>query len=165
MNRALAIFARLAIILMGYAAASLGASAFFNVMMLGAAGLDPDTPVWALGMSLAAGIPVVTLVVAYFAFFPALVAIVVGEFLSVRDWLYYAIAGGFVGAGLVALLWYASTPQDYFGELEIDQRLFLTTVGCGMIGGMAYWLVAGRSAGNLRGRNSAPPTLPAPSGS
>ena len=41
-------------------------------------------------------IPFVALFVAYFAFIPAVVAIVLGEILGKRDWLFYALAGGVV---------------------------------------------------------------------
>ncbi len=39
-------------------------------------------------------IPFVALFVAYFAFIPAVPAIVIAEILGKRDWLFYALAGG-----------------------------------------------------------------------
>jgi len=83
------------------------------------------------------------------AFVPALVLIVIGEVARLRSLLYYAAAGAVVGLA------------SYFGS-NVELRLENTTdvspvfhplqlaAAAGIIGGLAYWLIAGRSAGRWR---------------
>ena len=79
----------------------------------------------------------------YIAFFPAMFVILFSEFTSRRDWLFFTVAGGLIAvyAPLVITLVWGSNRQS---ETE-----FLTmSLASGMIGGLAYWLVSGRNAGN-----------------
>jgi hypothetical protein len=83
------------------------------------------------------------------AFVPALLLIAVAEIMRLRSLLYYAAAGAVVG--------FAS----YFGS-DIELRLENTTdvapvfhplqlaAAAGIVGGLAYWLLAGRNAGRWR---------------
>ena len=87
MNRVLAYLLRLFAILAGYVAACLAASAFLHVIVFAWAGFEPgDAPRFIAG-SLIFSVPFVALFVAYFAFFPSLAVILVGEALGRRDWL------------------------------------------------------------------------------
>lgn len=165
----LRILGQLFLILLGYAAASAVASAFLHLIFLTSAGFEAnETPVIVMG-SIVFSIPFVALFVAYFAFLPAGVAIGIGEILGARDWLYYAIAGGVVGACVIALFWFyvppsidlepgAVAPRDPLVE---NPYVLFTLIGAGLVGGIAYWAVAGRLAGGWR----AAATLPARSGS
>jgi hypothetical protein len=84
------------------------------------------------------------------AFVPALLLIVVAEAARLRSLLYYAAAGAVVGL------------TSYFGS-NVEIRLENTTdvspvfhalqlaAAAGIIGGVAYWLLAGRNAGRWRG--------------
>ena len=83
------------------------------------------------------------------AFVPALLLIVVAEAMRLRSLLYYAVAGSVVGLA------------SYFGsdvELRLENTTDVTPVGhtlqlaaaAGIIGGLAYWLLAGRNAGRWR---------------
>ncbi len=77
---------------------------------------------------------------------PALLLVVLGEVLRIRSFIYYAVAGALVGLA------------SYFGS-NISARLENTTdippvehalplaAVAGIIGGVVYWLVAGRTAG------------------
>jgi hypothetical protein len=82
------------------------------------------------------------------AFVPALVAVVVAETWSFRSILYYAIAGavvGFVGyAGLV------NFDLDRIGATSYFRREMEIMIGAGIVGGLVYWLIAGRNAGVWR---------------
>lgn len=82
------------------------------------------------------------------AFVPALVAVVVAETWSFRSILYYAIAGavvGFVGyAGLV------NFDLDRIGATSYFRREMEIMIGAGIVGGLVYWLIAGRNAGAWR---------------
>ena len=83
------------------------------------------------------------------AFVPALLLIVVAEVMRLRNLLYYAAAGAVVGL------------TSYFGsnvELRLENTTDVTPVfhplqlaaAAGIVGGLAYWLLAGRNAGRWR---------------
>jgi hypothetical protein len=96
-------------------------------------------------------------VVAFFAtsfagavgFVPALLLIVLSEAVPFRSFIYYGVAGGLIGLAA------------YFGS-DISARLEVTTditpvanglqlaAAAGIIGGLIYWLIAGRNAGKWR---------------
>jgi hypothetical protein len=83
------------------------------------------------------------------AFLPALIVVVFAEIARMRSFIYYG-----VGGALVAL-------ASYYGS-DISIRLENTTdvapvgntlqlaAAAGIIGGLAYWLLAGRNAGRWR---------------
>ncbi len=83
------------------------------------------------------------------AFVPAVLLIIVAEIMRLRSLLYYAAAGAVVGLA------------SYFGS-NVEMRLENTTdvspafhplqlaAAAGIIGGLAYWLLAGRNAGRWR---------------
>jgi hypothetical protein len=80
---------------------------------------------------------------------PAALLIVLSEALRIRSFIYYGVAGALVGLA------------SYFGS-DISVRLENTTdvspvgnalqlaAAAGIIGGLAYWLIAGRRAGAWR---------------
>ena len=83
------------------------------------------------------------------AFVPALLLIAVAEVMRLRSLLYYAAAGAVVGL------------TSYFGsnvELRLENTTDVTPVfhplqlaaAAGIVGGLAYWLLAGRNAGRWR---------------
>ena len=81
---------------------------------------------------------------------PAFVLIVLAEAARIRSFIYYGVAGALVGLA------------SYFGS-SISVRLENTTdvppvehalqlaAAAGIIGGVVYWLIAGRRAGAWRG--------------
>ena len=96
------------------------------------------------------------LFVAYFAFMPAAVVILISEILSRRDWLFYALSGA-----VVAAIFLGFVHQTADANFDVtDASAVLAVIGCGMVGGIFYWLSAGRWAGSWR-----EPISPAPSGS
>lgn len=175
MNRIFLYLGRFALIIVGYAAASLAASAFMHLLFLGSAGFRADETPMLLSGSLFS-IPFVALFVAYFAFMPSIPAILLAEILGKRDWLFYALAGGAIGLVVFGFFWQAAGSMfDVSDAMGVSSEavaggdglpntyLALTMIACGMCGGMAYWLVAGRLAGNWR--DTAGSTSPGPSGS
>jgi hypothetical protein len=81
---------------------------------------------------------------------PAFVLIVLAEALRIRNFIYYGVAGALVGL------------SSYFGSnisMTLENTTDVTPVGhtlqlaaaAGIIGGVAYWLIAGRKAGAWRG--------------
>jgi hypothetical protein len=138
-SRLVAYLVRFAVILFGYVVASLAASAFVHVLFLAHDGYKPAWP----GPTTAAPLVLSVLFVALFAarlvFVPAALVILIGEVLGRRDWLFYTLGGAvivFVELGFM-------TDAAY---VETNSRLEM--IGCGMVGGIFYWLSAGRWAGS-----------------
>jgi hypothetical protein len=89
------------------------------------------------------------------AMLPALMVIVVAEAARMRSFLYYGVGGALVGLA------------SYFGS-DVSERLENTTdvvpvghslqlaAAAGIIGGLAYWLMAGRNAGRWRDPRTPP---------
>ena len=89
---------------------------------------------WLFTLATSAGI-------AFLAFVPAMIAILLAESFSWRSILYYALTGGAIGLFFGTIL-----PTDEPG------RVFLTRgaeimAGAGVAAGLVYWLFAGRNAG------------------
>ena len=158
MNRVLAYLFRFIVIILGYAVAALAASAFLNVVTLAWFGFTPEETRMVATGSFVFSIPFVALFVAYFAFIPAVFAIVIGEVTGKRDWLFYALAGAVVA--LVIIGFSRGGGGAAFAEIA-DLNFALVVIGSGMCGGIGYWLVAGRSAGSWR-RDRDDPISPAP---
>jgi hypothetical protein len=157
-SRFVAYLIRFAVILFGYVIASLAASAFLNILFLASLGYTPEHAHPTATASLYFSIPFVALFVAYFAFMPAAIVIIVSEIFSRRDWLFYALAGAVVAA---VFLGFVHRTADANFDVT-NTSAVLAVVGCGMVGGIFYWLSAGRWAGSWR---QAAPTSSAPSGS
>lgn len=154
MSRFLLLLGRFAIIVLGYASACLTASAFMNIMIAGSGGLTSSETDVAYRAGLFISIGAGALFVGYFAFLPAMVAIVIGEIAGKRDWLFYAIGGAVVGAIVVTLFWTGGEQPD------ADPAFALMILAAGISGSWVYWLIAGRGAGSWRRR---PPAVAATS--
>jgi len=73
---------------------------------------------------------------------PALVAVIVGEVLRLRSWLYYVPAGG---ASLAAVPLLAGAAEN--GAPAIPAGEYMTIfAAAGFAGGFIYWLLAGARA-------------------
>lgn len=100
---------------------------------------DPDRLSWSLEQVLLAA----THSAVFSAPF-ALVAAAIGEWQSIRSWVYYALAGTAISiAGFIAL---------YSGETSttssiVNQYAAVAYLCSGIVGGWAYWLFSGRYAG------------------
>ena len=99
-----------------------------------------------------------------FALIPAMLIALITEAFSIRSVLAYAIGGGVVGAacylGLVPF-----DPDTFRFEGIVRRHLEILT-GAGIVGGLVYWVIAGRNAGRWRESPSRlPPPPPLPSGS
>ncbi|CCD95647.1 conserved membrane hypothetical protein [Bradyrhizobium sp. ORS 375] len=92
-----------------------------------------------------------------FALIPALLIALITEAFSIRSVLAYAIGGGIVGAACyLGLIPFDPDTLRFDG---IDRRQLEILTGAGILGGLIYWLVAGRNAGRWR---ESPPRLPPP---
>lgn len=147
MTRIVAYLLRCVAILFGYAAASLAASAFLHLIVVAhfETGLE-NQPALTTAPFLFS-IPFVALFVAYFAFVPSAVVILISEVLARRDWLFHALGGGVVAAVFLGFLHEAADP-----DFEVTGAMpMLTVLGSGIVGGFTYWLCAGQWAGAWQG--------------
>ena len=158
MTAMLVYLGRFLVLIIGYAIASLAASLFLNVLLFSAINPRPEETLPVVVGSMVFSVPFFALFVAYFAFIPAVPAMLLGEVLGKRDWLFYALAGAVVAAVVIGMLTgMAETGQDFVS----DPSFALAIIGSGLVGGMAYWLVAGRSAGRWREATDREPISPA----
>lgn len=159
MSRIALILARFAVIIAGYVCAALAASAVLHLALIGAARFEPEQAPWLLVGSMAFSIPFVALFIGYFAFLPALVAIGITEFARWQDWLTYALAGGAIAIVVMSMFW-GRRPGDLALDVEgmppmraerlDDPQVIAALLAAGLVGGIAYWVVAGRGAGKWR---------------
>jgi hypothetical protein len=99
-----------------------------------------------------------------FALLPAMLIALITEALSIRSVLAYAIGGGVVG--LACYLGLVPFDPDNFRFEGIVRRHLEIMAGAGIVGGLVYWMIAGRNAGAWRvPRRRLPPPPPLPSGS
>jgi hypothetical protein len=99
-----------------------------------------------------------------FALIPAVLIALISEAFSIRSVLAYAIGGGVVGAACyLGLVPFDSETFQFEG---IVRRHLEILTGAGIVGGLVYWLIAGRNAGRWREPPMLlPPPPPLPSGS
>jgi predicted cobalt transporter CbtA len=74
---------------------------------------------------------------------PAFAAIIAGEVLRIRSWMFYVLAGG---ASLVAVPLLISSPRaDDIQSLPASPYMSIFAAA-GFVGGFVYWLLAGARA-------------------
>jgi hypothetical protein len=73
---------------------------------------------------------------------PALVAVVVGEVLKVRSWIYYVLAGG----AALAVIPILAAPQSADLARVAASHAMTIFAAAGFAGGFIYWLLAGARA-------------------
>jgi hypothetical protein len=154
----MALLGRLIVIFFAFLAACLvagmvvvGAIMFPEFSDLGAGPVDPGVLNIILGFGF--------IFVSGFALVPAMVVVAVTEAFYIRSALAYAIGGGLVGLACYLGLVPFDTVQLRFEGL-VRRHLEIMT-GAGILAGMVYWMLAGRSAGEWRIPPS-PPTRPLP---
>ena len=144
MNRLFACLGRFAVIVFGFFCASLAASAFLHRLVSGVVGLTGEEVTALMSGPALVSVPLVALFVGYFAFVPALPFMAAAEVLGRRDWLFHALCGGGVSLVIVGLHFVVDD-----GGRPVGPFLASLFVGTGLVGGIAYWAVAGRNAGLL----------------
>ena len=83
-----------------------------------------------------------------FALLPALIVVAITESLSIRSVLAYALGGGVVGlACYLGLVPFDMASWRFDG---IVRRHLEIMTGAGIVGGLIYWMIAGRNAGGWR---------------
>ena len=73
---------------------------------------------------------------------PGLIAVVVGEVLKIRSWMYYVPAGGAALAAIPIL----AAPQTVELAQVVGSHAMTVFAAAGFAGGLVYWLLAGARA-------------------
>jgi len=93
-----------------------------------------------------------------FALLPAAIIALITEAFSIRHILAYAVAGGLAGlCCYLAFIPFDTVNMTFNG---IVRRHLEVMVGAGILGGVVYWLIAGRNAGAWRVMPPPPRRLP-----
>jgi phosphotransferase system glucose/maltose/N-acetylglucosamine-specific IIC component len=93
-----------------------------------------------------------------FALLPALIVVLITEAFYIRSVLAYAIGGAIVGAACyLGLVPFDPDTMKFDG---IVRRHLEIMTGAGIVAGLIYWMIAGRSAGAWR--EPRPPLRPPP---
>jgi hypothetical protein len=99
-----------------------------------------------------------------FALLPALIVVLITEAFYVRSVLTYAVGGAIVGAACyLGLIPFDPNTMHFEG---IVRRHMEIMTGAGIVAGLVYWLIAGRTAGGWREPPRSlrpPPPLPSQS--
>jgi hypothetical protein len=93
-----------------------------------------------------------------FALLPAAIIALITEVFSIRHILAYAVGGAL--AGLFCYLGFIPFDTVNMTFNGIVRRHLEVMVGAGILGGVVYWLIAGRNAGGWRAVSPEPPPLP-----
>jgi hypothetical protein len=96
-----------------------------------------------------------------FALLPAMIIAAITEAFSIRSALAYAVGGALVG--LACYLGLVPFDPETLRFEGIVRRYLEIMTGAGIVAGLVYWMIAGRTAGawrTPRRRTPAPPPLP-----
>ena len=149
MTRFISYIIRFFLITIAFLSAAIGASAFMVFLLWGALSHgEIGNSEFQNFVHLAAGIstPLLAAFVAYYTFLPAMLVALISEYLAKRSWLFHALGG--ITVALVAI----SRRVDANSFATPPSGIMLVIVASGVIFGTIYWLIAGRSAGQISGR-------------
>jgi hypothetical protein len=137
MTRFVSHILRFILITAGFIAAIITASLFILVLVWGGM-LRGDTETERLlGVAVGLSLPIVMAFAGYYAFAPGIAFAVIAEVTARRSWLFHS-AGG-MAVAMIALA--------IRSEIQMRPGLVMIVLAAGAVGGTAYWLIAGRSAG------------------
>ena len=111
----------------------------FGSWKLGVAASDPDhQPFAVFGFVFAA--PVLLVMLLSMMWLPAAIGVLISETFAIRSWMFHA------GNGAVSA-WIGWSLFGYIDDSRIPLNEPLPVVAAGLAGGLAYWVIAGWSAG------------------
>ena len=102
----------------------------------------PSDPLLRQGMTVFAMVLFAGTVTPALKALPAVIAVVAGEVLRIRSWMYYVLAGG---ASLAAIPILAARPGADLAAILASQYMTIFAAA-GFAGGFVYWLLAGARA-------------------
>ncbi|MCB1521247.1 MAG: hypothetical protein KDJ37_11830 [Hyphomicrobiaceae bacterium] len=85
----------------------------------------------------------------------ALVAILIGEWLRQRSWVYYALIGMMIAAGGFIAQW---TSENAAQPTIFNTYAMIAFATTGLVAGSVYWALAGRRAGHRREKGPPAPS-------
>jgi hypothetical protein len=141
MENVVRLLLRLILVPLGYFVAVLAGSLVivFGSWKLGQSAADPNAQVTAVfGFVFAA--PVLVVMLLSVMWLPGAIGILISEAFAIRSWLYHA------GNGAVSA-WIGWSLFGYVDDTRIPLNEPLAVLAAGLAGGLAYWAVAGWSAG------------------
>jgi hypothetical protein len=141
MENVIRLLLRLILVPLGYFVAVLAGSLVivFGSWKLGQSAADPNAQVTAVfGFVFAA--PVLVVMLLSVMWLPGAIGILISEAFAIRSWLYHA------GNGAVSA-WIGWSLFGYVDDTRIPLNEPLAVLAAGLAGGLAYWAVAGWSAG------------------
>jgi hypothetical protein len=107
------------------------------------AAASPDDPILRHGgATVFGGVLFASTVAPALTALPALIAVVAGEVLKMRSWIYYVVVGGL---SLAAIPLLASAPEAGPGTIPAGEYMTIFATA-GFAGGFIYWLLAGARA-------------------
>jgi Na+/citrate or Na+/malate symporter len=147
LDQLLALIGRFMLASLGFLLAITAAGVFLHLPLLPVLGSPyEDERLMALG-GMAVSLPFLVAVIGYYALVPTALLVAAAEWFGWRGFLFYVLAGAVIG--LVAS--FASRTGDAAAQQPpASAETLLAIVAAGMIAGLVYWLVAGRSAGRWR---------------
>ncbi len=132
---------RFILISVGFIAAVLSASGFLVFLLWGGIGQsDMDHHALVTAM-LGIGTPLLAMFAGYYAFLPAIIVFVFAEITGKRSWLFHALGGIVIALAAIA------RRADANSFANPPQGIIIAIIAAGAVGGTAYWLIAGRTAG------------------
>ncbi|MBS4084569.1 MAG: hypothetical protein KGZ73_13535 [Rhizobiales bacterium] len=105
---------------------------------------NPEFFLFFLFLGSAAGV-----VTPFYVFAPSFIAILIAEMFSLRAVLYYALAGGVIGALAYFMTDVAARTKGAGTVAPLMQEL-QWLAAAGIVAGFVYWLIAGRNAGKWK---------------
>jgi hypothetical protein len=132
---------RFILISVGFITAILAASAFLMLMLWGGVADSDVNHQDMRTLLLSIGVPVLSLFAGYYAFFPAIIVFLFSEIAGKCSWLFHAIGGIVIALAAIA------RRADANSFANPPQGIIMAVIAAGAVGGTAYWLIAGRSAG------------------
>ncbi len=108
-------------------------------------GSNPEFFLFFLFLGSAAGV-----VTPFYVFAPSFLAILIAEMFSLRSVLYYALAGGLIGA-LAYFMTDVGARTKGAGTVAPLMQELQWLAAAGIVAGFVYWLIAGRNAGKWKG--------------
>jgi hypothetical protein len=141
MENVVRLLLRLILVPLGYFVAVLAGSLVivFGSWKLGQSAADPNAQVTAIfGFVFAA--PVLVVMLLSVMWLPGAIGILISEAFAIRSWIYHA------GNGAVSA-WIGWSLFGYVDDTRIPLNEPLAVLAAGLAGGLAYWAVAGWSAG------------------
>jgi hypothetical protein len=153
----MSLLGRIFVVLFGYIVAAIAAAAFLAFLWLGPFASASEAGSDVVFAAVLGATPIFFFFTVSYAFVPAMAAIVLAEALALRDWLYFAAAGAVAGISVAGYGWfggYSDAEGDRLSDVLpvfSDTALALGVIGSGIVAGIAYWAVAGRSSAAWRG--------------